>query len=182
MLERGAVGCSFMSFERQRNTTALALAALLTATLALAACGGSSTSSSPNASAAATSTTSSSTSSESLRISHGGSAAPPNHATGVIHPGELRHNPIYRQALTKFSSCMREHGIVKFPQPNFSGHGTPLFVIRGVNTKSPQFAAALNKCRPELALTVNHLVHTLLGSGAGSGKGTGPETTTSASG
>lgn len=51
-------------------------------------------------------------------------------------------------ALTKFSSCMREHGI-NLPTPNTSGGG-PVFNTKGLDTAAPQFRAALATCRSEL--------------------------------
>ena len=52
------------------------------------------------------------------------------------------------QALTKFASCMREHG-VNLPTPNTSGTG-PVFDTKGLSTATPQFRAALATCRAEL--------------------------------
>ena len=62
--------------------------------------------------------------------------------------GELLKNPAFKQALTSFTACMGEHG-VKLAPPNVSGGGS-VFDTKGLNTKSPQFVAALSKCRSDL--------------------------------
>lgn len=62
--------------------------------------------------------------------------------------GELLKNPAFKQALTSFTACMAAHG-VKLPAPNTSGHGS-VFNTKSVNTKSPQFTAALSMCRSGL--------------------------------
>ncbi len=60
-----------------------------------------------------------------------------------------RFNSARRTAsLTKFASCMREHGI-NLPAPNTSGSG-PVFNTKGLDTTTPQFKAALSTCRSEL--------------------------------
>lgn len=46
----------------------------------------------------------------------------------------------------KFSACMREHGIAKFPDP-VQDHGVGLEVPRSIDVKSPQYKAALDACR-----------------------------------
>jgi hypothetical protein len=58
------------------------------------------------------------------------------------------HNPAFAQALTKFAACMRENGI-NLPAPNTSGNG-PIFNTTGIDTTSPQFASAEEKCRSDL--------------------------------
>jgi hypothetical protein len=63
--------------------------------------------------------------------------------------GRLR-SPAFRLLLTKFAACMRENGI-DVPAPNTSGDG-PVFNTTGINTKSPQFTAAVAKCRSDLRL------------------------------
>jgi hypothetical protein len=61
-------------------------------------------------------------------------------------------NPVYKQALAKFATCMRENG-VNVPQPNTSGKG-PVFNIKGLNAASAQFKTAETKCTPELRGTI----------------------------
>jgi len=56
---------------------------------------------------------------------------------------------VFRQALSKFAECLRQHG-VNVPMPNASGKG-PVFSTKGLNTASPQFRAATAKCRGVLA-------------------------------
>jgi hypothetical protein len=58
--------------------------------------------------------------------------------------GSVFTSPAAKQALTKFATCMREHG-VNVPTPNTSGKG-PIFDIRGLNTNSAAFKAAESKC------------------------------------
>ncbi len=53
-----------------------------------------------------------------------------------------------RAALTKYASCMREHG-VKLPTPNTSGKG-PVFNTKGINTSSAAFKSAQQKCQSDL--------------------------------
>jgi hypothetical protein len=62
--------------------------------------------------------------------------------------GRLK-SPAYRAALTKFATCMREHG-VNVPAPNTSGNG-PIFSTKGLNTAGAQFQTAEAKCRSDLA-------------------------------
>jgi hypothetical protein len=61
-------------------------------------------------------------------------------------------SPVYRQALAKFATCMRENG-VNVPQPNTSGSG-PVFNIKGLNTASATFKAAESKCSADLRSTL----------------------------
>jgi len=57
-------------------------------------------------------------------------------------------SPAFKQALTKFASCMRENG-VNIPAPDTSGNG-PIFDTKGIDTASSQFRAAESKCRSDL--------------------------------
>jgi hypothetical protein len=67
-------------------------------------------------------------------------------------PGRRFNSPIYKQALAKFATCMRENG-VNVPEPNTSGGG-PIFDTKGLSTNSPQFRAAEAKCRVDLRLAL----------------------------
>jgi hypothetical protein len=58
------------------------------------------------------------------------------------------HGANFRAAYTKFSACMKEHGI-DLPTANTSGSG-PIFNTTGVNTHSTQFKEALKKCQSDL--------------------------------
>jgi predicted RNase H-like HicB family nuclease len=69
-------------------------------------------------------------------------------ADGRASRGELLKNPAFTRALTAFAACMRERG-VKLPPPSTSGGS--VFNTKGLDTKSPQFSAALSKCRSGLA-------------------------------
>jgi hypothetical protein len=72
---------------------------------------------------------------------------------GGFGGGRRRFNsPVYRQALAKFATCMRENG-VNVPEPNTSGGG-PIFDTKGLSTNSPQFRAAEAKCRVDLRLAL----------------------------
>jgi len=53
-------------------------------------------------------------------------------------------SPVFKAALTKFASCLRENG-VNVPPPNTSGTG-PIFNTKGINTASAQFKTAESKC------------------------------------
>jgi hypothetical protein len=55
------------------------------------------------------------------------------------------------QAL-KFSSCMRSHGVPKFPDPQFSGGRASLQIgpSTGINPGSPVFQAAQKACQKDL--------------------------------
>jgi hypothetical protein len=57
-------------------------------------------------------------------------------------------SPVFKAALAKFASCLRENG-VKVPAPNTSGKG-PIFNTKGINTASAQFKAAESKCSSAL--------------------------------
>lgn len=70
------------------------------------------------------------------------------HARARVPRSELLKNPAFKQALTSFTACMGEHGI-KLAPPNTSGVGS-VFNTKGLNTKNPQFVAALSKCRSDL--------------------------------
>lgn len=64
--------------------------------------------------------------------------------------GALRlKNPTFHKALESFASCLRQNG-VNVPQPNTSGRG-PVFSTKGINTASPQFRKATQKCRGALS-------------------------------
>lgn len=51
----------------------------------------------------------------------------------------------FRSALTHFAGCLRQHG-ANIPAPSSSGKG-PVLSTKGVNTNSPQYRAAVAKCR-----------------------------------
>jgi hypothetical protein len=57
-------------------------------------------------------------------------------------------SPVFKQALDKFATCMREDG-VNVPEPNTSGKG-PIFDTKGIDTTSSQFKAAQAKCSSDL--------------------------------
>jgi hypothetical protein len=75
----------------------------------------------------------------------GGRASLPGRLGGG--PGGRLNSTAYRAALAKFATCMREQG-VNLPAPSTSGG--PIFDTKGLNTHSPQFLAALSKCRLHL--------------------------------
>lgn len=51
--------------------------------------------------------------------------------------------------VSKFASCMRSHGIAKFPQPQITAHSVSLRITpsSGIDPKSPRFRAAQSACR-----------------------------------
>jgi hypothetical protein len=61
----------------------------------------------------------------------------------------LLAKPGYRQALARFTACMRQHGVPNFPEANTSGNG-PLYPARSVKP-SPQVRAAQKACIGQLA-------------------------------
>ncbi len=56
--------------------------------------------------------------------------------------------PGYRQALARFTSCMRAHGVPNFPEANTSGNG-PLYPAGAVKP-TPQVRAAQRACISQL--------------------------------
>ncbi len=66
-------------------------------------------------------------------------------------PGAARrgfNSSTARAALTKYASCMGENG-VNLPTPNTSGNG-PVFNTKGIDTSSPAFKKAQQKCQGDL--------------------------------
>jgi hypothetical protein len=59
------------------------------------------------------------------------------------------NTPAFKQALTKFATCMNENGVA-IPKANTSGNG-PIFNSKGLDTSSAKFKAAEAKCRPDLS-------------------------------
>jgi hypothetical protein len=57
-------------------------------------------------------------------------------------------SPVFKQAVAKFATCMRENG-VNVPAPNTSGSG-PVFDTKGIDTSSAQFRTAESKCSSDL--------------------------------
>lgn len=56
------------------------------------------------------------------------------------------------QALLRYSACMRQNGVLDYPDPVLSNNGVTISFKRGtgpgeVNTRSPQFISAEAKCR-----------------------------------
>ncbi len=62
---------------------------------------------------------------------------------------KLLARPGYRQALARFTSCMRKHGLPNFPEANTSGKG-PLYPA-GVVKPTPQVHAAQRACIGQLS-------------------------------
>jgi len=57
-------------------------------------------------------------------------------------------SPAAKAALTKFATCMREHGVA-LPAPNTTGNG-PVFDTKAIDTTSAKFREADGKCTPAL--------------------------------
>lgn len=110
-----------------------ALAGLLAAgALTLAACGGGT----PSAGVASlgSTTTTTTTTAVSAGGTSGGSSTP---AGGKF------------AAVVKFASCMRSHGIAKFPQPQITANRASIQIspASGIDPKSPRFRAAQSACK-----------------------------------
>jgi hypothetical protein len=58
-------------------------------------------------------------------------------------PAELAKN---REKLLKFASCMRSHGLPKFPDPNSRDGGISIGRASGIDPNSPQFKTAEEAC------------------------------------
>jgi hypothetical protein len=57
------------------------------------------------------------------------------------------------RAMLRYSACMRQNGVLDYPDPVLSDNGVGISFKRGtgpgeVNTRSPQFVGAAAKCRP----------------------------------
>lgn len=61
---------------------------------------------------------------------------------------KLLARPGYRQALARFTSCIRKHGVPNFPEANTSGNG-PLYPA-GAAKQTPQLRAAQQACISQL--------------------------------
>jgi hypothetical protein len=62
--------------------------------------------------------------------------------------GSANISPAAAQIYKNYAACMRENGAY-LPEPNTSGTG-PLFDTKGIDTHTPQRAAARAKCRTVL--------------------------------
>jgi hypothetical protein len=68
---------------------------------------------------------------------------------GFVKGGAGRFSsPAVKEALAKFSSCMRENGVA-IPKANTSGKG-PIFSSKNLNTSSAKFKTAETKCSKDL--------------------------------
>ncbi len=110
---------------------------LVIASLTLAACGGSSGGSSSSATTSS-STASTATSTATPAPSSQSTAKSPSEASLTVK------RAAFNRALIRFAACLRRHGI-PLPPPDTSGNA-PLFNTKGLNTNSPKFAAARDKC------------------------------------
>ncbi|HEY4916545.1 MAG TPA: hypothetical protein VIH92_06530 [Solirubrobacteraceae bacterium] len=80
-------------------------------------------------------------------------------------------SPQVKQALAKFSSCMRENGVA-IPKANTSGKG-PIFSSKNLNTSSAKFKTAETKCAKDLGGAF-HARPGAAGGGAPGGPGGAP--------
>lgn len=67
-----------------------------------------------------------------------------------LEPGSPDASAIQRdyRRLLKYSACMRQHGVPKFPDPTMDAHGAGITVSKGIDPSSPQFKKAARACRP----------------------------------
>jgi hypothetical protein len=68
---------------------------------------------------------------------------------GPFGTGQGPADPRFQEAALKFSKCMREHGVSKFPDPQASG-GLLIGPDSGVDPSSPTFKAAQKACEDVL--------------------------------
>ncbi len=133
----------------RRRPTALAALAALAIAAALAGCGGGSSPSvatlgkSHHASGTAGA---SSSGSSSVGSAGSGSAASAGGAGGAV---EVAIGAGGRKAALKFSRCMRVNGVANFPDPG-AGGSLQFGSGNGIDPRSPQFQAAMRKCRKDL--------------------------------
>ncbi|HEX6674884.1 MAG TPA: hypothetical protein VF486_07645 [Actinomycetes bacterium] len=65
---------------------------------------------------------------------------------GAFGPGGGQPDPRFQEAALKYSQCMRQHGVPKFPDPQPNG-GLLLRKGSGVDPSSPTFKAADKTCQ-----------------------------------
>ncbi|HWX86884.1 MAG TPA: hypothetical protein VNX67_01775 [Solirubrobacteraceae bacterium] len=111
--------------------------------------------------------------------SGGGGVSPGSGSNGSGEPGRpggsgfrRLNSPLFRQALAKYATCLRQNGI-DIPPPNTTGKG-PIFSIKGIDTASPRFKAATMRCRASLVSAFRRPQATA-GSAGGGGSGAGGE-------
>jgi hypothetical protein len=150
-----------------RKRAAICLPALLLACAGLTACGGSSGAAS-HTSANTASTTMTSTSTTPTTTTGQAAKTPSTGATPLRAPNSTvaphrrvivppAQSMAFRNALGHFATCLRQNG-VKIPAPNTSGNG-PALSSKGLNTNTPQYRAALLKCRSVLIGAFRQATH-----------------------
>ncbi len=172
---------------RPRRARVLALPLLILACSGLAACGSSSSTtgsnaaatSSTGATAGSTGTTTATTGATGTSGSTGSAASAGSGASSAGGSGSASNstsstatrssgtaaaqgksrlgNTHFRQALVVFADCLRRNG-VPIPPPNTTGKG-PLFDTRGLDTTSPKFRQARQKCRSTLLRALRATAH-----------------------
>jgi hypothetical protein len=65
---------------------------------------------------------------------------------GAFGPGGGQPDPKFQEAALKYSQCMRQHGVPKFPDPQPNG-GLLLKAGNGIDPSSPTFKAADKTCQ-----------------------------------
>ncbi len=65
---------------------------------------------------------------------------------GAFGPGGGQPDPRFQEAALKYSQCMRQHGVPKFPDPQPNG-GLLLKQGSGIDPSSPTFKAADKACQ-----------------------------------
>ena len=145
-----ALDRTMVSIRMDRISAAVLACLAVTACLAVASCGDSSGTASPRAHLVARSASTSAS-------SRPGLSSDPNGKDDSSHGRTFRASEA-RNALARFASCMRTHG-VHLPPPDTASNG-PIFDTRGVSTTGRVFTAALSLCRRELAPTLRQLRQT----------------------
>jgi hypothetical protein len=143
-----------------------AVAATVGCMVLFAGCGSSSTSTGASSTSTAASTPSTATSTGSASTpattSPSGSSTTttttqrptPPATKGATRPS-TQQTKRFRQVLTSYYECLRQHG-VKIPAPNNSGKG-PVTSFKGVNISSPQFRTAQKACSAAIRAAVKQL-------------------------
>jgi hypothetical protein len=127
------------SFRRRRSAPVAIFLALL-ACLALAACGGSSSQGTSGVSKGSSTQGTGGGSSP-----HAGDGSKSSRASALGSLSEVAQNKVYDQALSKFATCLRAHGI-DVPKPKVGRDGSARLPTPGIDRSSAKFKSAAASC------------------------------------